>query len=58
MFLSSFKNQKIMKKSIAKITLPQTKLREKTGGLKVTRSGYLLNKNGKVLPLKLQLDKK
>lgn len=58
MFLSSFKNQKTMKKSITNFSLPQTKLREKTGSLKVTRSGYLLNKNGKVLPLKLQLDKK
>lgn len=40
------------------ITLPKTKLSKTQGLLKITPTGYLKNKNGKVIPLKVKIDKK
>lgn len=40
------------------ITLPKTKLLQKHGLLKITATAYLKNKNGKIIPLKVKVDKK
>ena len=47
-----------MKSKLKKpVTLPKTKLSKKTGLYKITANGYLKNKNGKILPLKVLKNK-
>jgi hypothetical protein len=45
------------KKNVKQLKLPNTKLRQKVGVIKTTRSGYILNKNGKPTNYKIDLKK-